>query len=357
MNEMTPRSGAELARLDGLASEARAYSEAIQANMLQLGRVFTEAKTLVKHGEWGRWLDENSGMTERSAQMLMQAYSRFGTGEQYSRLGKSKIFKMLQLPEGTEEKFVAENDVSAMTAREVEAAVKKVRAEFDEELKERIGVMERRVAEETKSREAAEKLAEEMAKQPREIAVGEPPKELLDKLAAMQGELDKARAAMDQMTESDNAQVREYRRLLDIARQTNEELQLEMDEQAELLRDMQGELDRTQADLLNMQSAAAKGDAERSVTGDEMTLEAFSQAVSAFIGACARMPHMGRTFAVMLEQERTHWRELLDTVSGWLRGAEIAMQYTEGSFADEILTPAGGRTVNMGGFEITLPEE
>jgi hypothetical protein len=52
MNGLARRDSAELERLTNLAAEARAYSEGLALNMFQLGRVFTEAKKLVEHGEW-----------------------------------------------------------------------------------------------------------------------------------------------------------------------------------------------------------------------------------------------------------------------------------------------------------------
>ena len=38
--------------LESLAGEARYYSEAAANNLFQLARVLTEAKRLVKHGQW-----------------------------------------------------------------------------------------------------------------------------------------------------------------------------------------------------------------------------------------------------------------------------------------------------------------
>jgi len=51
MNEITTQSSTEISVLGGLAQEAQYYAKSIANGMIQLGRVLTEAKPLVKHGE------------------------------------------------------------------------------------------------------------------------------------------------------------------------------------------------------------------------------------------------------------------------------------------------------------------
>lgn len=78
MDEIMKAPGTGLTPLSMLAEEARVYSENIIMNTLNLGRVLTEAKQQVKHGEWGDWVAIHAGMSVRSAQTFMQVYSRFG---------------------------------------------------------------------------------------------------------------------------------------------------------------------------------------------------------------------------------------------------------------------------------------
>ena len=127
MEQIAKRAEAGLTVLDGLAMQARMFTENVTLNMLQLGRVFIQAKELVQHGQWEKWVRDNSGMSERQAQTLMQAYRRFGERPAFQGLEKSKLFKMLALPDGTEEQFVQEHDVAAMSSREIEAAVRRAR--------------------------------------------------------------------------------------------------------------------------------------------------------------------------------------------------------------------------------------
>ena len=103
MEQIAKRAEAGLSVLDGLAMQARMFTENVTLNMLQLGRVFIQAKELVQHGQWEKWVRDNSGMSERQAQTLMQAYRRFGERPAFQGLEKSKLFKMLALPDGTDD--------------------------------------------------------------------------------------------------------------------------------------------------------------------------------------------------------------------------------------------------------------
>ena len=74
----------------------------------------------------------------------------------------------------------------------------------------------------------------------------------------------------------------------------------------------------------NLQSAQARGDAEHDL-GDELTLDIFSAAVREFVGLCARMPYMARSFAAMGTKERDGYESLLQTMEGWCAGSRRAL--------------------------------
>lgn len=306
MNEIiNASSGGELALLEGLAKEAQYYSSTAVNSMLQLGRVLCEAKQLVKHGEWGAWIRENAGCSERTAQQFMQAYGRFGGNGTAAQIGdKSKLFKMLSLPAGTEDEFLAENDVAAMTSREVEEAVRKVRADMNAQLqREKI------------ARQRAEERAEEL-----EIQSDKIPDHVMDDLVAKQNTIDAQKRELERIANDGRAALQEAQRL----RRENASLQRDVAERDEMLVEAQQDYDRVQADLLSMQSAAAKGDAER-VPVDALTLDVFATAVRQFVGTCARMPHMQHTFGLMPLSEKNDYDELLRTIEGWAKDARSAL--------------------------------
>lgn len=296
MNEMNTRV------LTGLAQEAQYYARNIAGSMIQLGRVLTEAKPLVKHGQWENWIRENAGCSVRYAQVFMQAYTRFGDNPAVAQIGeRGKIFKLLALPSGTEEKFFEENDIARMTAREVENAVQAVKEELRAE---------------QAARRQAEARARELADRPPEV-----PEEV--------------RAQMEAQAQAIRNQGVEIRRLADMGREAiqeknrllgeNADLSRELAEQNQMLDDAQRQYDAVRGELLAMQSAAAKGDAER-IPAEELTVEVFASAVRQFVGTCARMPHMGKTFSRMAPGERNAYMELLSTMEGWAEGARQAME-------------------------------
>ena len=304
MNEIANTQQAGLTPIAVLAEEARIYSESMAMNMLNLGRVFTEAKKQVAHGEWGDWVQRYSGMSVRSAQQLMAIYSRFGDKPAFAGVEKSKMYKMLALPEGTEESFAEKNDLSAMTSREVEEAVKRVREQANEEIRR-----------ERAARKAAEERAEELSARPPEV-----PEEVSAALKSKDAMIEQQKQELERIAATGRDSVAEANRL----RSDNNRLRRELNENAELLEETQQECNRAQAELLNLQSTVAKGDAERTPC-DELTTDTFAAAVRQFIGACARMPHMGRTFGMMRPEEYHVYDELLRTVEGWAKDARKAL--------------------------------
>lgn len=305
MNEITTQGSAEISILGDLAKEAQHYARGVVTNMLQLGRVLTEAKPLVKHGEWETWIAENAGCSERYAQMFMQAYKRFGENPAIAQLHeRSKVFKLLSLPVGTEEQFLADNDVSAMSSREVDEAVRKVREE-----------MELQLDREKKARKAAENRAAEL-----ENEVDRVPDHIMDDLMQKQNTIEQQQREIDRITIDEHAALQEAQRL----RRENAGLQREISEQNAVIEETQQEYDRMRRDLRTLQSAAAKGDAER-VPVDELTLDVLAGAVRQFIGTCARMPYMRHAFSTMPLYEKNRYDEFLRTVEGWCRESRSAM--------------------------------
>lgn len=297
MNDTANANTQQLVTLEGLAMQARTLRLSINMNMWQLARVFTEAKELVAHGEWGNWLKENADVSEKTAQDMMAAYRRFGGRPQFENIGKAKAFRLLPLPEGTEEKFMEEHDVENMSTREVQEAVKKARAEAQAKI------------------DAANKRIRELEEREQEI-----PQEVTDELRARREENARLKGEIDRIADAAKDNLSETLKL----RSENAQLTRDMKEQEELLKEQQDALNKAQEDLLNMQSAQARGDAEHEHT-DELTAEIFGAAVREFMGACARMPYMGGTFATMGQRDRNRYDTALKTVEGFCAQARKAL--------------------------------
>ncbi len=295
MNQLATTQPTAISPLDTLAEEAQFYSQRIVQDGLQLGRVFTEAKELVQPGKWTEWIGANAGCSERTAQQLMQAYTRFGGNPVFSKLERSKMFKMLSLPSGTEEQFAAENDLQSMTAREIETAVKKVRAEEQKKADEAVALAEQR------TRDQLQKAMDE-ARKKAQTAVNKNAD-----LIAENGTLESKNAALAR---------------------NNADLSQQLVQANAAIDDLQSQYNELQQRYLDDQSAAAKGDAER-IPVSYFTSETFAAAVRQFIGVVSRMPHMKNTFAKMQPDERDQYDELLSTVEKWCVDARDALNHFE----------------------------
>lgn len=113
-------------------------------NSIEIGRRLVEAKSLLPHGDWGKWLEESVDYSQRTANNLMKIFQQYGD-DQLSLFGSeaksqtlanltySQAVTLLGVPEEEREAFVEENDVQNMSTRELKKAIKE-----KEELQERL---------------------------------------------------------------------------------------------------------------------------------------------------------------------------------------------------------------------------
>ena len=101
---------------------------------IEIGKRLTEAKALVPHGEWGKWLEERVEFEKSTANNLMKIYEEYGSSPNLQAIGNfgyTKTIRLLTLPSEEREEFVQNNDVENMSSRELDKALK----ERDEALK------------------------------------------------------------------------------------------------------------------------------------------------------------------------------------------------------------------------------
>lgn len=291
MNEIATSVNSSPAVLDGLAQEAQYYATSFTNSILQLGRVFCEAKQLVEHGKWMDWVKDNTGFSTRTAQQFMQAYTRFGSNEKARQIGdRSKLVKMLSLPAGTEDDFLENNDVSDMSTREVEEAVRRVREEMQAKIDEANAA---RIAAENREPELPEEVQEELLNLRKEVT----------RLTT---------TANDAVTRAGELQT------------TNSNLKSQIDEQNEMMEEAQTEREKLEIKLLALQKKIAEGDAERGPV-NEFTVDVFEGAVREFIGTCFRMPSMHHVFAKMTNADKNRYNAHLRTIEKWAADSREAL--------------------------------
>lgn len=288
----------QLTTLDSLAVQAQMFVQSARMNLLQLGRVLTEAKPLVAHGEWENWIRVNTNMSKRAAQQYMQAYAKFGLDPQIAQLGTTKTLKLLPLSEEEREELLQDNDVAAMSSRELDEAIKKQKEKLLKEVRDQV---QGEINQEKAAREAAEKEA----------------RSLREGMKAAHADSNKSEKVLRELYEKSN---NEKEQLV----QEKRALEQEIRERDEIIEEQQADYNRAQEELLNVKSTLAKGDAER-VPLDQLTPDVFATAVRSFIGTCARMPHMAATFSGMSDTDKTEYDELLRTIEKWAADSRTAL--------------------------------
>jgi hypothetical protein len=136
-------------------------------NSIEIGRRLVEAKTLVPHGEWGKWLEESVDYSKSTANNLMKIFDQYGA-DQFSLFGSeaktqalgnlsyTQAVALLGVPADEREGFIKENDIDSMSTRELQQAIKE-KQDAEKKLKEAEALAK-------KEKAAREKLAKEFQK-------------------------------------------------------------------------------------------------------------------------------------------------------------------------------------------------
>ena len=183
--------------------------------MIEVGRRLCEAKVMIGHGGWGKWIEDNFEFSHSSANSFMKLYEEYGAdqltifgavaeSQTFANLPYSKALQLLAIPREEREEFAREVGAEDLSTRELKKAIdEKLAAETRaRELEHDLASAEIAKAEaEKRAREAAEasekvkKLEEELEKrkgseaklkEKLKAAEKDPkiPKEVLEKLKA-----------------------------------------------------------------------------------------------------------------------------------------------------------------------------
>ncbi len=202
--------------IDVITSEIKELCDAAGKTMLlyaaEIGRRLVEAKEILPHGEWGRWLSEECGFSQRTANKHMQIFKAYGSAQvsifgaelnspTWANLSYSQALSLLAVPEEEREEFVKENNVEDLSSRELDRLIKeRDEAEADAEKQRKDLERAQSEAEELKAKLDKAKEAEKKAKEKLKALKEQPPEipqELRDKLKAEATEEANERAAED----------------------------------------------------------------------------------------------------------------------------------------------------------------
>lgn len=132
MNEMNPRTiGMVTQEINQLTAQAQRL---ILGHAIEIGRRLTEAKQMLSHGEWGKWLKEEIHYSKSSANNMMRIFDAYGStqmglfgpeanSQTFGDLEYSKALALLSVPAGEREQFAQEVDAEHISVRQLKAAI------------------------------------------------------------------------------------------------------------------------------------------------------------------------------------------------------------------------------------------
>lgn len=132
MNEMNPRTiGMVTQEINQLTAQAQRL---ILGHAIEIGRRLTEAKQMLSHGEWGKWLKEEIHYSKSSANNMMRIFDAYGStqmglfgpeanSQTFGDLEYSKALALLSVPAEGREQFAQEVDAEHISVRQLKAAI------------------------------------------------------------------------------------------------------------------------------------------------------------------------------------------------------------------------------------------
>ncbi|MDO0823125.1 DUF3102 domain-containing protein [Desulfosporosinus nitroreducens] len=105
------------------------------SNAVEIGGCLTEAKELVPHGEWLKWLTESVSYSRSTASRLMKIFREYGpilsspvgeggaNGAPVHHLNYTQGLILFGIPLEDRDQFIADNDVGNMSQRELRQTI------------------------------------------------------------------------------------------------------------------------------------------------------------------------------------------------------------------------------------------
>jgi hypothetical protein len=107
----------------------------VLCNSIEIGNRLIEAKEMLEHGEWGKWLETSVNYSQRTANNLMRVAEEYGAdqlalfganakSQALANLSYTQAVALLGVPTEEREAFVEDHDVANMSTRELQQAIK-----------------------------------------------------------------------------------------------------------------------------------------------------------------------------------------------------------------------------------------
>ncbi len=293
--------------IEQIEGEIIILRDQVARNSIEIGRKLIEARNMVPKGQWQEWVENNIQFSYRTAARLMQLAERFSDVPALAGVEATKVYALMALPDDQVEGFVTEHDLTAMTSREVQAAVKaqkEAEARADQLALDLEDAKAKAEAAAAEARTAAEKEAEANLRK-----VMKEKREALDKIREAERKLKE----LQDIDEKSGEESEELKAVQEKVRQLEVDLE-KAQKGGAIPDDVAAELER----LRQMEKAAPNEETVRFRDGYERMIREFDT-VMALLGELASADEAaGRRYAGAL-------RKALEKMTGKLAGmAEVA---------------------------------
>lgn len=259
MNEMTT--------LQNIERRIALHMQGAYANILEVGRCLIEAKeaNVVPHGQWEAWVQRTAGMSERTAQRLMQAAREVSPESAMAKLPISKITAILALPEPQREAVAVKAVEENQSLRELQATI--------DEMREELHQTRRQVTKANLERDNAIAVLDKAQK----------------RRAAFESECNELRRQVQGIKEAPATGIsKEAQARIDSLTKQKEALAAQLADAEQMAEYQARQREQAQAELLDLRTQTARGELP---IQEDLTAEAVGMAARTFMGAVGYVPH------------------------------------------------------------------
>ena len=142
MSEITRTPGQIALEINTIKEQTR---KLLIYNSIEIGRRLVEAKEIVDHGEWGKWLENEVSYSKSTANNLMKIFKEYGAdqinligdnlkSQAFGDLSYSQAVVLLGIAPEEREQFIEENNINEMSTRELKKVIDE-KKKLEKELK------------------------------------------------------------------------------------------------------------------------------------------------------------------------------------------------------------------------------
>lgn len=263
------------------------------SNLIEIGRLLVEAKSMVPHGEWGKYLEEKVDYSQSTANNLMKLYQEYGDNQEsffgsfansqaFGNLSYTQALALLALPAEERQEFAEANDVAGMSTRQLEQAIRERNANL-QAANEQAARAEKAEAEVDKLNAAVLQQADMLETKDAEA---EALRKVADDAKAAQAEavakLEKLQAQLKKAKENEKAAKEALTKAKEIPEAMMEQMRQEVaaDAAKKAVGDLQKQLDTATKEKQTAEKAAA--DAEQKLAAAQKQLQLSSPEAAVF---------------------------------------------------------------------------